>query len=237
MPSSSPTFVSASAARSGLCVGLGSTFRILLDAFVRDRSGGSLVVIGLSVPVLFGMVALAVDVGGWYSARRQYQTAADAAAVGAAWKRIEGKESLATVAQADAARNGVIVGGSIVMTINNPPTSGPNAGRDEAVEIIITVPEKTLLAGMVFSGSVTNKVRAVGSVITVGNACILALDKTIESAVKVWGETDVSAIGCILASNSVNAKAIDIGGDAVLTAQSLWSAGGVQIAGDVKLVE
>jgi Flp pilus assembly protein TadG len=70
MPSSSPTFVSASATRSGLCMGLGSTFRTLLDSFVRDRSGGSLVVIGLSVPVLFGMVALAVDVGGWYSKAR-----------------------------------------------------------------------------------------------------------------------------------------------------------------------
>ena len=41
----------------------------------RDRRGGVLAVIGISLPVLLGITALSVDVGVWYNARRGYQTA------------------------------------------------------------------------------------------------------------------------------------------------------------------
>ena len=235
MPSPSTTFISPVAAKLRFRKERGSKCPTHLEAFARDRSGGALVLVGLSLPVLFGAAALAVDLGSWYSSRRQYQTAADAAAVAAAWERIKGNGYLLKVAETDAARNGVSVGGPIVMTLNNPPLSGPNAGRGEAVEVIITVAEKKMLSSLVHSGSITNQVRAVASVITKGNACILALDKFAESAVKIWGETDVSAVGCVIASNSTHNWSINIGGESVLRAESLWSAGLVQIAADVKL--
>lgn len=228
------THVTVKAAKSRLA-GIGSTCRTLLGAFSRDRSGASFVLVGISLPVLLGVGALAVDVGSWYASRRQYQTATDAAAIAAAWERIKGNGYLLKVAQANAARNGVIVGGPVAMTLNNPPLSGPNAGKSQAVEVIITVAEKTMLSSLVYSGGMTNRVRSVASVITKGSACILALDRYAMSAVKIWGETNVSAVGCVIAANSTNSYAVNIGGDAVLTAESLWSAGGVQMLANVTL--
>lgn len=73
----------------------------------RDRRGGVLAVIGISLPVLLGVTALSVDVGVWYNARRGYQTASDSAAIGGAWARIKkGAAAVTSTALADAARNG-----------------------------------------------------------------------------------------------------------------------------------
>src|SRR5512139_127280 len=48
---------------------------------LKDESGAVAVVVALSIIVLVGMAALAVDAGYLYSVRRQLQTAADAAAL------------------------------------------------------------------------------------------------------------------------------------------------------------
>jgi putative Flp pilus-assembly TadE/G-like protein len=204
----------------------------------RDRRGGVLAVIGISLPVLLGVTALSVDVGVWYNARRGYQTASDSAAIGGAWARIKkGAAAVNSTALADAARNGFTPTGSATITVNNPPTSGPNAGQDDAVEVIITVPESTMLSSMVFSGSISNKVRSVAIVEVTGTACVLALNGTAQSALKVYGNTSVEAVGCVLASNSDASNSIDIGGSSSLSAQSLWSAGGAQIAGTTTLAD
>ena len=47
------------------------------------------------------------------------------------------------------------------------------------------------------------------------------------SAVKIWGSTQVQAIGCVIGSNSNASSAIDIGGSSTLQAESLWAVGGV----------
>ena len=209
-----------------------------LDKFLRrDLSGGTLVIIGISFPVLMGVTALAVDVGAWYTARRSYQTAADSAAIGGAWARLKGTSSVSSTAKTDAERNGITIGGTTTITVNNPPSSGAYAGEPEAVEVIISVPEKTMLSSLVFSSSVTNKVRAVAAMQITGTACVLALDGSAPEALKVWGSTTVQALGCVLASNSNASNSINIGGSSSLTAQSLWSAGGAQIAGTTSLVD
>jgi Flp pilus assembly protein TadG len=207
-----------------------------LDHFIRrDRHGGALVIVGLALPVLLGMTALSVDLGLWYKFRRDYQTASDAAAIGAAWQRLKGKGGLYETAKSDAARNGVIVGGASKLEVNNPPTSGQYAGEPEAVEVVVTVAESTMLSSLVYSGSVTNVVRAVGLIEITGQACVLALNSTAPSALKVWGNTNVEAKKCVLGSNSNASNAIDIGGSSQLTAETLWSAGGVQTAGTTTL--
>lgn len=194
--------------------------------FLKDRAGSILTIIGISAPVLVGITALAVDVGYWYLSHRVNQTAADAAAIAGAFARLHGKgTTVAAAAKADAERNGVSITGSTVMTVNNPPTSGAYSGEDEAVEVIITMPQQTLLSGVIYSGSITQKNRAVAMVKVQGNACILALSNTASSAVKVWGSTFVEARGCVIGSNSNASNSIDIGGSSSLTAESLWAVG------------
>jgi hypothetical protein len=211
-------------------------FRALNRFFRRDEHGGALITAGIALPALLGVTALSVDLGLWYKSRRDYQTATDAAAISAAWQRLKGKSGLLTAAKADAARNGVVVGSSITMEVNNPPNSGPHAGEGEAVEVVLSVPEKTMLASIVYQGSVTNVVRAVGLIEVTGEACVLALNTTAASALKVWGNTSVEALNCVLGSNSNASTSINISGSSILTADSLWSAGGIQDSGSTTLV-
>ena len=212
-------------------------WRTVHHFFRRDEHGGALITVGLALPALLGVTALSVDLGLWYKSRRDYQTAADAGAISAAWQRLKGKGGLLTAAKADAARNGVIVGASVAMEVNNPPISGPYAGESEAVEVILTVPETTMLASLVYEGSVTNVVRAVGLIEVTGQACVLALNSMAASALKIWGNTSVEAKNCVLGSNSNASSSINIGGSSILTAESLWSAGGIMDAGATTLVK
>lgn len=203
-----------------------------LDSFFRrDRRGAAMITVGISLPVLLGVSALSIDLGLWYKSRRDYQTAADAGAISAAWQRLKGKSGLVETAKADAARNGVIAGSALQIEANNPPKSGAYVGEPEAVEVVITAQETTMLSSIVYSGSVTNVVRAVALIEVTGQACVLALNSTAASALKVWGNTTVEAKKCVLGSNSNASNSIDIGGSSQIVAESLWSAGGAQIAG------
>src|SRR5262249_57562172 len=104
--------------------------------------------------------------------------------------------------QAAGSRTGWTTGGPPTMRVPNPPPAGAFAGEDEAVEIVVTRPQATLLAGIIFNGSITQKTRAVASVRVQGTACILALSTTASSAVKIWGSTYVETKGCVIGSNS-----------------------------------
>ena len=65
----------------------------------RDESGAVLMIVVISLVVLLGMAALVVDLGGGYSQRRKMQSAADAAAVGAA-QNLTGREHVGAAGQA-----------------------------------------------------------------------------------------------------------------------------------------
>jgi hypothetical protein len=219
-------------------LGTGSGWLAKLDRFFRrDEHGGAVITVGIALPALLGVTALAVDVGLWYKSRRDYQTAVDAAAISAAWQRLKGKSGLLAAAKADAARNGIVVGSAITMEVNNPPKSGEYQGEFDSIEVILTVPEISMLASIVYDDAVVNVVRAVGRIEVTGEACVLALNTTAASALKIWGNTTVEALNCVLGSNSNASSSINIGGSSKLTAESLWSAGGIQDAGATTLVK
>jgi hypothetical protein len=184
--------------------------------------------VGIMLPVLFGVSALSIDVGLWYKSRRDYQTAVDSAAVGAAWQRLKGKGQPITIAaKEDAARNGLVIGGNVTMTVNNPPLAGAYTGRSDAVEVIVSLPQVSMLSSIIGVSDVTHTARAVAVVEVQGTACVFALDTMASSAVKIWGSTYVEAIGCVIGSNSNASNSIDLGGSSTLKAESLWAVGNV----------
>src|SRR5215831_13448269 len=63
---------------------------LLLRRLFRDRRGLSAVTVAVSMPVLFGVAGLGIDTGLWYTMKRQNQSAADAAALSAAYEVIGG---------------------------------------------------------------------------------------------------------------------------------------------------
>src|SRR5688572_23827074 len=94
------------------------------------------------------MVGLAVDGGQLYVARRTMQEAADAAAYAGGVVLYQGGTvaEAASAAALDATRNGFTDGVSgATVTVNAPPASGPSAGNNRYVEVIIQTQVRTAL--------------------------------------------------------------------------------------------
>src|SRR4051812_3833731 len=87
--------------------------------------------VALATTAMVGFLALAVEIGVLFVAKRNVQIAADAAALGAAMDYLYNASvsSAQTAGRADATSNGFTNGvSSVGVTINCPPTSGPNTG-------------------------------------------------------------------------------------------------------------
>src|ERR1700730_13005747 len=101
----------------------------LATRFMRDRSGAYAVMFGLMAPVFIGTLALGGETGLWYSTHEKMQGAADSSAISAAVGLIGGNTNYTLQAKATAASNGFVEGASgTVVTVNNPPKSGPHTG-------------------------------------------------------------------------------------------------------------
>src|SRR5216117_2516868 len=88
--------------------------------------------------VLVAFVGLAFDVGYLQWSRRRAQTAADAAALAAAWAVVEG-DPVTTSGQNGSADNGFTNStNGVTVTINKPPSSGSYTSDATAVEAVIS---------------------------------------------------------------------------------------------------
>jgi Flp pilus assembly protein TadG len=187
--------------------------------FARDTGGGVMIWTGIGMPVLLGVSGLGLDSALWYLERRVMQSAADTAAISAALAKAGGGDTTAinaavTKALAD---NKFTIVASDVLSVNIPPTSGPNTGNASAVEIVIRRKANMFLSRLINTNAVNIRTRAVAGAVVVGKHCIVALDETADAAVLFTGTADAN-IGCGVASNSKSDKAIHISGKAVLQA-------------------
>jgi hypothetical protein len=207
-----------------------------LRAVLHDRRGGMAVILGLAIPILVGAAGIGVEIGLWYTTRRQAQTAADAAAVSGALQLLRNQNStVASTAIADSARNGFPNTAPSSVTINNPPQAGSYAGNTQAVEAIVGRQVRPLLTALFMSSGPTIRARAVAGLQPQGTACILALDATAASAVNNTGNTYINSPNCIVAANSNNSTAINVGGNSTLIADTLWTVGGYSQSGSSTL--
>jgi hypothetical protein len=149
----------------------------------RRERGQVLPLVALTLGVLLGFGGLAVDAGFWDYQHRQQQNATDAAAVGAAEALLRAGCPDASAANAagqmDASRNGFTDGGSVAVTISNPPSGGTLASNNCATQAQITssaVPAFfTRIFGSKFAGGITISTAAVAYVNGNNDGCIYML--------------------------------------------------------------
>jgi Flp pilus assembly protein TadG len=199
----------------------------LAAAVLRDRTGGTALFFALAAPVVIGAAGIGVETGMWYMTRRHAQTAADAAAVAGAMQLLRGQSTaMTTAAVADSARNGFPNTSPNTVTVNRPPASGSYAASTQSVEAIVSRQVNRLFSSLFMNTGPTIRARAVATVQSNGDACILALDGTASGAVTNSGTTYVNSANCIVAANSNNSSAITAGGNSTMIAETLWTAGG-----------
>ena len=193
----------------------------------RDERGVSAVVIALGATALIGVAGLGVETGMWYSVKRQNQSAADAAAISAAYEVLAGNTNVTTnltpAATSAASQNGY-TGTTPVVTY--PYTDTIVSAADNAVAVTLQTTKSASLAGL-FLPSVTIQTKAVARVFPTAPGCILTLSPTGED-VEISGSSTLSAPDCSVMAASTDNCAIndhDIGGQ--ITAKYLVTAGQV----------
>lgn len=209
--------------------------------WAHDERGSMAILTGVSLAVLVAFAGLGVDVSMWLRAKSNVQSAADAAANSVAAAAALGSSSARIQAEANAAAaaNGFNKGmNGVTVTVNNPPVSGPNAGKGNAYEVIIKAPQKLYLAGVlagVTAPTVTGRTVALLNATTLGPACILGLSP-LSKAVDVTfnGNTAVVAHGCDVDADSPSSNSINTNGGGSVTAANIWTVGGIS-GNNVKL--
>jgi hypothetical protein len=187
-----------------------------------DETGQMIVLTLLCMTILTGFLALAIDVGIMFRARRQMQTAADSAALAAALDFLynQSNSSAVTAGKAASATNGYTDGNNgTVVKINMPPKSGPNTTCNSCAEAIVSQPNSTVFMSTfssMFGGgnfsSLTVAARGVAGTPGAGAACIWLMSPT-GTGLQVQGAYDIEAPNCGIYVNSTSNDAIDVTGN------------------------
>ena len=127
---------------------------------------------------LFGAATLAIDVGYLRYKQRVQQSATDSAAMaGANELTYTPPTRVISGAKMDATLNGYTTGGNVIVTVNNPPMSGPYTGVATAVEVIIKNTEPVFFWGIFGVNNQPITTRAVAALNPNQLGCVYALDK------------------------------------------------------------
>jgi Flp pilus assembly protein TadG len=205
---------------------------------LRDQRGVTAVLVALTVPVLLLFGGLAIDTGAWFTTKRQIQSAADAAALSAAYEVIAGIANLVPAATEAAGQNyytgyaptATCAGGGplVCYPYSDSLMTALNA---TGVEVILNQPINPTLASWALPGVVTIATKAVAIVNTLPPGCMLALNPTANDAINLAGNPSINAPTCTLVSDSDSASAFHLQGSASITAATLITPGGLSHTG------
>ncbi|MCB1783616.1 MAG: Tad domain-containing protein [Alphaproteobacteria bacterium] len=207
------------------------TIALLVDQFVRSRSGSVLPIVALALPVIIGVAGLGADASMWMAKKRNLQQAADSAILAAGWELAQGTAgNMNSAATKEAAKNGY-----------EPEENGElllQYIRDEdggAVWGVTLSQDADVYFTKIFSDNpvhVTAYAEAfVGGV--EGDFCILALDPTADGAFSTSGSVIVNAPSCGIAANSTSDNAFDLGGSSSVTINDVRVSGGYEVGSNV----
>lgn len=201
---------------------------------LRDRKGIAGVYFALAMPILLGFTALGTEVGSWYFDRRALQTAADMAAVTAAFELIAESDEEYAAALQEAQRHG-FEPASGTLTLNHPPLQGAAIGDPEAVEVIVTRTRAPMFSALFNDETLTLSARGTARLSGGGSACVLALDPSASQAFSITGSAVINAPGCVLASNSSNNRSMTFTGSINATLHSIQTVGSYRTTGSINL--
>jgi Flp pilus assembly protein TadG len=196
---------------------------------LHDDRGVSAAIVAIALPSLIGLGALGVETGAWFTTKLRNQSAADAAAISAAYEVLAGKTNvindLAPAAGEAAARNSYNGTAPVV----DYPYSDAIVVNGVAVTLQQT--QEPMLAGMFLSGvTVANKAVAVIEVLDY--PCILALGTT-NTGVELAASTSLFMPNCSIVANSVSGTAIELlSSSSSITAATLVTAGEIAVQGN-----
>lgn len=193
-----------------------------------------MIIAALVLPAAIGLAALAVEGGLWYADRHELRSMADAAAIAAAWARRDGEDEES--AAADGLEDLGFDPDTDSIEVNSAPSQGNYLGDDDAIEVIIRRERPLMLSTLFLDGdTITIMNRAVARMSTRSAYCVLALDPSASGAITVQGTASVDLQGCGVNANSTAADALDMVGNAALSADWAQVSGGIETSNNADL--
>jgi len=193
-----------------------------LASYMVCSEGVILPIAAILFPIIMGVAGLGVDASSWLAARRDLQTAADAAAIAGAWEAAKGYEGrVKIVALKEAVNNGYLA------SANDDFVVGYLNG-DDGPEVTVDISQDVSLW---FSSIFIDNAR-IGTSATAGfpdtndEFCMLSLDPTSPRTFSTFGTVDIISPGCGIAVNSSSGDALHLSGNVDI------DIGSVSIVGD-----
>ena len=204
-----------------------------------SQQGAITILVALLLPVLLGLMALAIDMGFVLVKRNQMQVAADAAALLAANARQHGEDiqvasDLAYMATAANGFRDQVE--NVVVTVTIPPGGSQSFASDtHYVRVTLTQPVHAFLAWIFGVTQTDTSATAIAGPSGGGNPCLLTLGTTGSAALSVVGNSVVTASTCGIYINSNSPTALQLTGNASVTARSIQVVGGYTATGNVNV--
>lgn len=203
----------------------------------RDEAGTLIIIAALLFPVLLAFMGLSLDVGLIYDWKRREQSAADAAAIGAATEIWRGGDTAAAklAGKNDSALNHFDEGSTkrdITVDINIPYN-----GSNIMVEAVITerkVP--TYFMRVLGWEDITVQSRAVAGLVKYSTGCLHALNPDKRASLVVQG-TAVLDSGCEIMVNSNHTRAITVNGGGCLLGSYIGTSGDYAMNGSANCID
>jgi len=210
---------------------------------LKEESGQTLVVAALGMILILGFIALVVDVGLVFHARRSMQAAADAGAVAAALDyQYNGSVTSAESAGCTAASANGLAGtcstGSCVgvttttICVNLPPVNGYHKSTGYA-EVIVNEPVPTVFMKVFRFNSIDVPARAVAGT-GANNGCVWALARSGDD-VSLTGSGSITAQNCEIYDDSSASDALTLTGSGSISAKAIGIVGGYSVTGSGSL--
>lgn len=203
--------------------------------FWNSKGGNIAAVAALTMPVVVGGAGLGVETGYWYYEQMRLQQQADAAAFAAALEQRGGATEDDTLAKATstAEANGFDLGEG---TIDVTTPSVLETDETNSVDVALSREIPRGFTALFGKDPITIRAKASAAYSTAGNACVLALDKSAPEAVTFTGSSTAEMDGCVVMSNSIADVAVKVWGNTSVTAPCIMSVGGSEVA-DTATVE
>ena len=181
-----------------------------LSSKISLRRGSAAALVAISLPVLMGVAALALDAGLLFIQKRQAQTMAEAVSTAAAYQLYLNSSN---TSGATAAATALASKYGVTATVNIPPTSGPFANKTGYAQVAITTSSPRVFSAIWGAGNMSVNANAVAGSGTVpySTAAILVLSPT-GTAVTLSGSAAVTAKnGSIIVDSTSNAAVVSSG--------------------------
>jgi Flp pilus assembly protein TadG len=196
---------------------------------LRSERGNVLAIGAAVMPLMIGAAAVGLDTFQYSLWKRQLQRTADSSALAGAHALAQNKDANAAVTRDLQINNQHTLLNAA--TIQNAPATGPYAGNNRAVRVVLNV-QRALPFWRFFQGSspvVT--VEATAMVVKTGTFCLLTLEEGPVTAINFSGNASVD-LDCGIATNSPGVPAIDAGGSSELHADPIMAVGGLDANND-----